>query len=344
MPMFGLGRKKSAAPPARTASSAPRPSPAPDLATLRGLPRAHSLTDHGDPVLAELLGLAAARDWTALRAGLAGFGGHDLSSLIGNVCAQTPDVGQWVPRDESDALAQAVLGADAIERGWEVRTSMRAQHVSQDQFMEFHRMLRAAEDHLYAAVELDPELAAPWYSLMITSRGLQYDPDVNWRRFDALLRRAPGHLGGHRQMLQNLCAKWSGSHEQMHEFAAEAMSGAHGGLLAELVADAHIEHWLDLGDRKGGREYMHKAEVRAELQKAAELTVFRPGYSSPRTPYLAPNLFAMAFGLAGLWTQSVRAFEATAGVVTGRWIYMSEKEPEKFYTNWRNHVIQKASP
>ncbi len=344
MPMFGLGRKRSAAPAPTDPAAGPRPAGAPDLATARGLPPARILADHGDPVLAGLFDLAARRDWAGLRAALAGFDGHDLSSLIANVCNRTPDIGSWVPPDETDALAQSVLGSDAVERGWAVRTASRAQHVSQHQFQEFHRMLRVAEDHLYAAAQLDPGLSAPWYSLLLTSRGLQYEPDLTWRRFEALLRRSPGHLGGHRQMLQNLAAKWSGSHERMHEFATAAMHGEHGGHLAELIPDGHIEHWLQLGDRRGGREYMQRAEVRAELEQAAELSVFQPGYSAPRAPYLAPNLFAMAFGLAGLWPQSVRAFEATAGVVAGRWIYLSGKEPEKFYTNWRNHVLQKASP
>jgi hypothetical protein len=338
VPIFGLGRKKSdvATPPAAPAVAPPAPA-------RRDLRPVRSLEDHGDPVLAALLGVAASRDWPALRAGLEPHGGHDLSALIGNVCAKLPDLDAWVPQEEGDALARAVLGAAAVERGWNARTKARAQYVSQDQFQEFHRLLRVAEEHLYAAVELDPALAAPWYTLMITSRGLQYDLDVKWRRFDALVARAPGHLGGHRQMLQNLCEKWSGTHEQMHEFAAAALRGEHRGQLAELVPDAHIEHWLQLGDKQGGREYMQQPKVRAELEEAAELTVFRPGYSCPRSPYWAANLFAMAFGLSGLWGPATRAFEATEGVVGGRWTYMSGREPEKFYSNWRNHVLQKAS-
>lgn len=340
MPILGLGRKKSAG------SAAPAAPAASTTPAWRRLTSARSLEDHGDPVLASLLEIAVTRDWPALRAALQPYRGHDLSSLISDVCDKKTDLVEWVPQDGSDALAQAVLGSDAIRRGWRVRTSAGAQNVSQDQFKEFHRLLAAAEDHLYASIELDPALAAPWYFLVITSRGLQVEFDVRWRRFDALVARCPEHLGGHRQMLQNLCEKWSGSHEQMHEFATAAMHGEHGGQLAELVPDGHLEHWHRLGDKQGGREYMQQPHVRAELLEASELTIFRPGYSgSPRSPYWAANLFAMAFALSGLWQASMRAFEITDGVVEARWNYMNSRQPETLYTNWRNHVrqLQKAS-
>lgn len=340
MPILGLGRKKSVE---EAASTAPAASITP---AWRRLAPVRKLEDHGDPVLASLLGVAAARDWPSLRAALAPYDGHDLSSLISDVCEKTEHIGEWVPRDESDALARTVLGSALIRQGWRVRTAASASHVSQAQFKEFHRLLAVAEDHLYAAVELDPASAAPWYFLVITSRGLEVELDVRWRRFDALTARAPGHLGGHRQMLQNLCEKWSGSHQQMHEFATAAMRGEHGGQLAELVPDAHLEHWLRLGDKQGGREYLQQPQVREELQEAAELTIFRPGYTaSPRSPYWAANLFAMAFALSGLWRPSMRAFELTDGVVEARWNYLNGNHPEAMYTNWRNHVrqLQKAS-
>jgi hypothetical protein len=52
-----------------------------------------------------------------------------------------------------------------------------------------------AEEHLYCSVELDPSSIAPWYSLLISGRGLQVGLDAQRRRFEGALKRCPGHLG-----------------------------------------------------------------------------------------------------------------------------------------------------
>lgn len=346
MPIFGLGKKKTVAQPQVAVPPARVAVPPPQVPVRPGLPGAHLDPTGGDVLMPAILGVAQSRDWPALRASLAEHSGEDQPTLVAKVCAESPGLSEWLPAAlagaTDDALAMAVLGAFQIESAWKVRTGKRAQHVSRDQFKQFHEILREADESLFASVELDPESVTPWYSLLITARGLEVDSDVRQRRFEAAVKRCPGHLAVHRQMLQNLCEKWSGSHEQMHAFATGAMRGPDGGRLAELVPDAHIEHWHQLGDTKGGREYMQQADVRAELQEAADLTILRPGYECPRSPFLAANLFAMAFGLAGMWPQSAAAFEATQGVVVGRWTYMSGNEPVKFYTNWRNHVLSKV--
>lgn len=342
MPLFGMGRKKSTEQAAAAAwASAAQPHPQPRVPD--GLPEPHALPGDGDTDLLALLDLARAHDWPALRTDLAGRRDHDQSSLLSKVSTQSPDISDWlahfsadVPRD---ALAQAVLGADAIERGWRVRTGKRAQHVSQDQFREFHEILLIAEEHLYAAVELDGGLVAPWYSLLTSGLGLQIDLGVQWRRFEALVSRSPGHLGGHRVMLQKLCRKWSGSHEQMHEFATEAMRGPYGDVLGELVPAAYYEHWGDLPKDSDERRFIESAESRAELQEAADRTIFRPGYANPRSPYSAANVFAWAFCRAGMWPQARAAFTATEGVVVN-WAGWSD--PAAVYTRQRTLAFQKA--
>ena len=92
MPILGLGRKKSVE---EAASTVPAASITP---AWRRLAPVRKLEDHGDPVLASLLGVAAARDWPSLRAALAPYDGHDLSSLISDVCEKTEHIGEWVPR------------------------------------------------------------------------------------------------------------------------------------------------------------------------------------------------------------------------------------------------------
>lgn len=306
MPIFGLGKKKS--------GPATKAAPAPSKRTPPALPEPRILPQDGDVGLTRLLGIARSRDWNALRGELAALEGNDLSSLLSNVCVKTPEIGGWVPNDAKDPLAQAVLGADMIEQGWRVRTADRAQHVSQEQFREFHRLLRIAEVHLYASAELDASSVAPWYSLQISGRGLQVGLDVQQRRFDAALARCPGHLGSHRQMLQQLCRKWSGSHERMHAFATEAMRGPHGDILGELIPTANFEHLGDLPKDSPERSFIRSEQSRTEILEAAERTVFRPGYSNPRSPYLAANSFLWAFTRAEMWPEAKRALDATQGV------------------------------
>jgi hypothetical protein len=305
-------------------------------------PTAHFVPGGGDQVLVGLLEAAKAQDWLGIRSTLSGFNGPDLSSLVGNMCQQSPEMDEWFPKavgdGAGDPLATLVLGARTIERGWAVRTAKRATHVSQEQFKAFHEILREAEEILYEAADLDRESAAPWYFLMISGRGLEVGLPAVERRFEAGVSRHPGFLGIHRQMLQSLCKKWSGSHEQMHAFAMEAMRGPHGDQLAELAPLAHIEHWLDTGRKEPGLAYMRTENVQAELAEAYERSIGRPGFTTTaRAPYLVYNTFAMALGLAALRPQAFAAFEATDGVVTqSPWSYLNSDQifGYNFWRDW----------
>ncbi|MGH3744433.1 MAG: hypothetical protein ACRDTP_06190, partial [Mycobacteriales bacterium] len=258
---------------------------------------------------------------------LASYTGSDFTSLVAYVCQDAPEIDNWLPLavgdGAGDPLAKLMLGARTFQRGWAVRTGARATHVSQDQFKAFHEHLREAEEYFYAAADLDRESPAPWYYLLASARGVQAGLPIAQRRFDALVKRAPDHVAGYRQMLQTVCRKWSGSHELMHEFALEAARGPHGMRLGELVAFAHIEHWLDLPSGEDAA-YIVSHPVRAELVEAAELSIFHAHYTpAPRSPYAAPNAFAMALSMSGLHAQARAAFALTEGVVLEQpWHYL----------------------
>jgi hypothetical protein len=322
MPIFGRGGKKTRQPAGGT-TQAPRPPVQAQPQADAGLPEARRIPGDGDSELLRLLKVAETRDWTALRAGVSEYSGNDLTSLIGNICAQSPELSDWLPEavgpESEDALALAFVGAATVDRAWRVRTTKLAQHVSQDQFREFHEILREAEEHLYRSAELDPKSVAPWHSLLRSGRGLQVGLDIQQRRFEAAAERSPGHLGAHHQMLQQLCRKWSGSHERMHAFATDAMRGPYGEDLGVLIPVAYNEHLISLDKDSPERKFIASAESRAELQEAADRTIFRPGFAPARDPYLAVNTFGWAFCNAGMWPQARAAFEASAGVVAG-WV------------------------
>ena len=326
MPIFGRGGKKIDAG-AATSSPPRRARP----------PQARIVAADGDRELYAVFQSAEARDWSAVRELLSKYSGDDLSALIAGLCNEQQSLAEWLPEaigeEPEDAIARAVLGAEAIARAWRVRTAKRAQHVSQEQFREFHRILREAEEHLYRSAELDRKSAAPWYSLLVSGRGLEVGLDVQRRRFEALTERSPGHLGAHRQMLQQLCAKWSGSHEQMHAFATEAMRGPYGEDLGVLIPVAYNEHLVHLDKDSPERKFIKSAESRAELQEAADRTLLRPGFAPARNPYLAANTFGWAFCAAGMWPQARAAYEATEGVVV-KWGGFAD--PVAAYTRYRD--------
>jgi hypothetical protein len=235
-----------------------------------------------------------------------------------------------------DPLMLTLLGSVTISYAWQIRTSYGAQHVSRQQFAGFHGALREAEEHLYSAVELDPESAAPWAHLVTSGRGLQVGLEVIERRFEAAVQRCPNHRIAHQQMLQALCRKWFGSHDRMHAFAAGAAKGPHSASLAHLVAIACLERWLDFGAGQARSSYMKDASVRAQLEEAADVSLFRSDHSYPRSPHFEANVFAMAFSLAGMHGQARRAFELTNGVVTSfPWQYINGRDQVVPFTNRR---------
>ena len=299
----------------------------------------------GDAELSALRQAARVADWPAMEAILRPVrerGDFErLTFLIANVEDLGGDFLLKLPEQlPQDPLALTVAGARHTAWAWEARTGYRASQVSEEQFRVFHDRLKVAEEHLYRAVELDPENAAPWYTLCVAGRGLEHGADITSRRFDAGVRRAPGHVGLHLQMLQQLCAKWGGSHDEMHAFAREAFaSAAPGSGLGELIAQAHLEHWLDL-DQGPDDAYIRNAHVLQELRKAAQASVFHPAFAPTSTAYNALNTFAMAFWLAGDKETAARLFERIGDHATkSPWQYRGD--PEKVFAVARQDCVKK---
>ncbi|MEV7602536.1 hypothetical protein AB0O91_34705 [Kitasatospora sp. NPDC089797] len=305
----------------------------------------------GDPAVRLLLEQAAAGDWAALRPALAAridgaaaaTGATDtpatststatapdaaeLSWLVGAI-ADVPGVEQWTARAVADApedpLPLLVSGARHVSWAWEARTGARANKVTEEQWKLFHQRLDVAEEQLLEVAEREPGWLAPWYFLQISARGASLGPEIATCRFEAAVRRSPGHLGSHQQRLQQLCAKWGGSHDAMHGFARSAMLAApEGSRLGELVALAHLEHWLDLPDGED-RAYLTSPAVLAELQEAAFRSVLHPAFVPDRGWQGSFNTFAMAFSLADQPKTARLLFDALDGQVTEfPWQYLS---------------------
>ena len=284
----------------------------------------------GDEELRWLRGAAGRGDWPAAAAVLGpvrACGDFERLTWLVNGLETVPE--GWIlpltDQHPDDALARTVTGARRVAWAWEARTGARASQVSQDQFKVFHERLRHAEDELFAAVELDPASATPWYHLLIASRGLEHGVDVARRRFEAGTARDPFHVGMHSQMLQQVCAKWGGSNEEMHAFARESVLKApEGSAMGQLVAVAHLENWLDLA-RAEDDAYMRRPEVLESLREAAARSVDHPAFAPTSSPYPALNAFAMAFWLARDVAAAHRMFQRIGDHVTkSPWQYLGD--------------------
>ncbi|WP_431947508.1 hypothetical protein [Actinacidiphila sp. bgisy167] len=319
------------------------PERTPAFSLKRWAPRPPARVDPalGEPALARLRTSAAAADWPAVKEQLSAVtDGWELSWLVDNAL----DVGgyeRWLPKvveaEPECGTALLVAGARQVQWAWEARTRARASQVSQEQFRVFHERLEAAEDLLYRAAEREPESAAPWYFLQRSGRGLGVGADLARLRFEATVRRCPGHLGAHLERLQQVCRKWGGSYEEMHAFARESMLGApEGSALGVLVAVAHLEHWLDL---EPGRDsaYILSDAVAEQLHEAADRSVRHPAFGRPTGWAHVLNTFAMSFSLTGENPSAAAVFAALGGLVTADpWEYLDSADPRVPYRAMRS--------
>src|SRR4051812_2116505 len=233
------------------------------------------------PEVTPLRSALAARDWRGCRAVLDAADPVARTSLtvLGGDLPDLEDFLREVLRaDPDDGAAAAMLGSHLTQVGWKVRSGARARYVSQDQFSVFHDWLRKAEQVLLDGAARNPDDPAIWTARMPTARGLEMGQSEVRRRYDRLARADQHHLPGQRHLLQQLCPKWGGTWEKVHGFARESMlaapPGSHTGV---LVAEAHIEHWLEL-DAEADLQYLRSPQVMSELHEAGRLSVWNPNF------------------------------------------------------------------
>ncbi|WP_051950847.1 tetratricopeptide repeat protein [Actinacidiphila yeochonensis] len=312
-------------------------------------------TDLGDPRLTAVLGAARSGDWAGVREllasaaegpGLAGPWTDDLSWLVNEVM-DVDGAEEWLARavadDPRDPLARLALGTRQIGWAWEARSAKLAKYVSKEQFAVFHARLRDAEEHLYEAAELAPEWVAPWYFLLTSGRGLQVGQDAARRRLDAVVARFPHHLPAHRVHLQQVCAKWGGSHEKMHDFARTAMLAApEGSPFGELVALAQLEEWYG-EPKENGTSSLAQPEAAGRLGQAWERSLGHAAFQRHPGWTASANTFAMTFSLAGRKQSAVEVFAMLNGAVCrSPWNRLKggADDPVGTYTRWQARMLR----
>ncbi|WP_328459353.1 DUF4034 domain-containing protein [Actinoplanes sp. NBC_00393] len=275
----------------------------------------------------ELFGMAADPDEFAF-----------LMEAAGQVDGLEDWIGQWIAAEPESTLPTLVAGCHAVSLAGRARGAQRAQYTSSDQFRNFHQGLHHAESLLRQVIERDPDNVTAWTWLVTSGRGLQIGKAEAQERFDQVLRLHPTHLVAHEQRLQYLCAKWSGSHEAMFEFArSTAAAAGPNSLLHELVAVAHLERWSYKRSEEDNA-YITSEEVGAELLAAAENSIFHPDYVHAG-PGWAPRVatFALVLELADQFDAAWHAFALLDGQVT-EWPWQYIGDPVEKFTASRDWV------
>jgi hypothetical protein len=269
-----------------------------------------------------------ARNWTAIRAVLGAVDRSGRTRLIWDVTSNHDTrvyLQELHDADPSDTLVAAMLGSCLVDYAWEIRTALRAEHVSREQFQRMHQILRRAEPILIDAAAYDPTDCAVWATRLSTAMGLELGQSESRRRYDRLAETDPHHLPAQSALLQRLAPKWGGSYDAMHAFALEAMRsappGAHNG---SLVPEAHLEHlsWLE------GEEYQRYCQdprVNQEIREAGARSVLHPAFQRSYGWVGAHNMFAAGFSVIGDHAAAAPHFRAVGHLASeAGWSYFGD--------------------
>ncbi|OXM65630.1 hypothetical protein [Amycolatopsis vastitatis] len=258
-----------------------------------------------------------AGDWPTVSAFFARFTAADERSfgvkITMDVPSAEPMLRDAIRRDRRSSLARVLLAAHLVQRAWTIRSSSRATHVSREQFAGMHEQLRHAEQLLIDITAREPSNELAWSLRITTSRGLELGQSETRRRYDRLAVHHPGFVSAQSNLLQQLCPKWGGSWETAEAFVRECTAAARpGDPQGVLVADLHLERWLDLGTQEG-LKHLRQPSVHEELAAAAASSVLHPGYRSRFGWVSAHSVFAMAFSLIGDEPRAAAHFRALDG-------------------------------
>jgi hypothetical protein len=264
----------------------------------------------------------AARDWPSFLSSYDGLDWAGRATVVHHLDADQ-DIERFlagmVERDPEDVVAASTYATVLVQHGQRLRGAEPAASIGDDQRNGFQAYLRQAEQLLIDTTARDPGAVLAWTERLNTARELGLGLNEARRRYDRVARVDPHNVDAQRRMLRQLCPKWSGrTSEAAQTFAAqcrnEAPAGAHNGV---LIADVHIESWLDL-DGPGRRAYGRDGAVLAGLQAAAEGSVFHPDFPSTPGWVAVVTAFAFAFGLVEHGPSARRCFEVL-GPYASRW-------------------------
>jgi hypothetical protein len=206
----------------------------------------------------------------------------------------------WINAAPKCASAYLVRGVHAVH--WAADALAGHAPAGGDAQEIFESRMRHAEKNLAAASALAPRDPTPWAFMLASARALRLDPAILRERFEHVQRLGPAHRMAHSFMLQALTPYAGGSHDQMFTFVQDALDTADDGSpLFTLVAEAHVEFWLDLrlaGD-PGADGYFRSAPVRDSIALASASCFDAPTFSAAKDTARNRGYFAFCSFLTG---------------------------------------------
>ncbi|MFD4030255.1 hypothetical protein ACFWVP_06895 [Streptomyces sp. NPDC058637] len=283
------------------------------------------------PSLADLRAALLAGDWGTVEDYFDFLDDEDdravAAGVVDSISSTTRFLEQAAARHPRSALARTLVARQYITTGWDIRSAYTAEHVSRDQFQQFHAWLRRAEQLLIDVCAEHPAYAPAWAARLTTARGLQLGQSEVRRRYDRLAEHHPHHISAQSSMLQKLCPKWGGSWEEAFGFARACLESAPPGSHAgRLIAAVHLERWLEDAD-EGHSTYLRSPEVRDEILAAAARSVRHPDYRPGFQWITDHNEFAGALSLGGHHREAAPFFRTLGDRATeSPWNYVGDKE------------------
>ncbi|GAA1604440.1 hypothetical protein [Actinoplanes couchii] len=277
-----------------------------------------------------------ARDWETAREIFTAAAPEEHSYYV-TVAAGCASVEEWIDgpvrAEPGSTLPLLIRGARYVSWAWEARGSGGSDTVSEDAWSVWFNRLRKAEDCLDEVVERDPGSAEAWRYLITLGRARQLPKEELRRRFDGLIAADPTHYSGHRQMLEGLMRKWSGSAEEMFDFARTRSAACPGTHIPVLVPLAHIEH---AQGRNGTelQEYLQQDEVIDEIWDASQQSVFHADYQESLLTPIVWNTFAYTLALGGQINQAGNILD----VIGEDWITRAPWNSMSTFVKIRDHV------
>ncbi|SCF43258.1 hypothetical protein GA0070561_0042 [Micromonospora saelicesensis] len=266
------------------------------------------------PEVEDLRKALDAADWPAVRAMVADRD-PDGRTLLARVVGDQVGIEAFLQRayddNPEDPHAGLLLGAWLIRAGWRVRSSYRAQHVSRSQFAKFHEHLRRSEQVLIDVTARHADDAAAWTQRITNNRGLELGQAEARRRYDRLAQHHPHHAPAQSSLLQQFCPKWSGNWDRAFGFAREcAQAAPDGALNAVVIAEAHLERWLEFDTERERAAYLRDPAVVDEVMQAGQRSVLHPDFVDRPGWVSVRSAFALIFSLTEQWTAAASQFTA----------------------------------
>ncbi|MFG2696182.1 hypothetical protein [Kitasatospora sp. NPDC048407] len=221
--------------------------------------------------------------------------------------------------EQPDNADAAILAQDSlVVLAWNVRTSQRAAAVTSERWAAFRKVLGDAEAAAAEAVRLaDPADPLPFVAQIPLAMGQSWDNERFRALWQEIVSRDPHNFSAHTGALQYWCAKWKGSHEEMHAFVDAAVAAApKGSLLSALKLEAYFEQF------EGNKEPYTAPEVQAAV--AAVLADLELADPDDRHRRYAHGWLVWVLAQAGRPADAMPHLRALGPIVPEPWTYWAD--------------------